>query len=289
MIRRLPPLALLAALAACDSGRPFAPGASSGSVALKGKRFDVQLVLTEKERKHAIRTLPAAAEGKGTLLAWPRERYMKLEGENARASFDAAFLDLSGKVVDVGRLEAGDKRGLMPAAEAAYALLVAEHALKGVSKGDAAELSPEVRAAQPRELAVVKIGEHTAYVELALTESERQHGLMFRPRMSEDDGMLFGYDYDGRRSFWMGNTLIPLDLAFIKTDGTIVNVNETPTYPNPEHPPSPYPTSDSKGDARFVLEMNLGWFRRRGLTDESGYPKPGLKAVLPPEALRGGE
>lgn len=291
MIRRPLPL-LLAALLACDAGRPVAPaGADQGSVVLKGKRFDVRLVAAERERKHVVRTLPAAAEGKGTLLAWPRERFMKLEPEDARASFDAAFLDRSGKVVDVDLLEAGDRRGLMPRAEAAYVLLVAPEALKilGVAKGDVAELSPEIKAARPQELPVVKIGDATAYVELALTEPERQHGLMFRPRMSENDGMLFGYDYDGRRSFWMGNTLIPLDIAFIKSDGTIVNVNETPTYPNPEHPPTPYATSDSKGDARFVLEMNLGWFKRRGLTDAAGNLKPGLKAELPAEALRGSE
>lgn len=291
MIRRLPALALLAALAACDSGRPVSPAGGAGSVVLKGKRFDVQLVTTEKERKHVIRSLAAAAEGRGTLLCWPRERYMKLEPENARASFDVAFLDRSGKVVDLGFLEAGDRRGLMPTAEAAYALLVAPNSLKslGAAKGDLAELSAEVKDAKPRELTRMKVGDVEVYVELALTESERQHGLMHRPRMSAEDGMLFGYPYDGPRSFWMGNTLIPLDIAFIKTDGTVVNVNETPTYPNPENPPSPYPTSDSKGPARFVLEMNLGWFKKKGLTDDAGNVKPGLKAVLPPEALSGTE
>jgi uncharacterized protein len=290
MIRR-PLLLLLAALAACDSGNRVAPGGGPASLALKGKRFDVQLVLSEKERKRILPTLPAAAEGKGTLLGWPRERFMKLEPENARASFDAMFLDRSGKVVEVALLEQGDRRGLVPAAEAAWVLLVAPGTAKtlGVRAGDLAELSAEIKAARPQELAVVTVGSATAYVELALTEAERQHGFMFRPRLSADDGMLFGYTYEGRRSFWMGNTLIPLDIAFIKKDGTLLNVNETPTYPNPENPPSPYPTSDSKGDAQFVLEMNLGWFKRKGLVDESGYPKPGVRVVLPPQALSGSE
>ena len=290
MIRRLPAFALLLALAACDAGRPVAPGSgpTSGVVTLKGKRFDVQLVTQERERKRAIPSLPAAADGKGTLLCWPRERFMKLEPQEARASFDVAFLDRSGKVVQVGFLEAGDPRGVIPEVEAAYALLVAPKTL-GAAKGDVAELSPEIKAATPQELPEVRIGDVSARVELALTEAERQHGLMYRPRMSADDGMLFAYAYEGRRSFWMGNTLIPLDIAFIKTDGTIVNVNETPTYPNPEHPPTPYATSDSKGEARFVLEMNLGWFKRKGLTDAAGQLKPGLKAILPPEALRGSD
>jgi uncharacterized membrane protein (UPF0127 family) len=289
MIRRLLPLALLFALAACDAGRPVSPtGPSAGAVTLKGKRFDVQLVTLERERKRTLPSLPAAADGKGTLLCWPRERFMKLEPREARASFDVAFLDLSGKVVEVGFLEAGDPRGLMPSVEAAYVLLVAPKTL-GAAKGDVAELSPEIKAAKPQELPLVQIGDVTARVELALTEAERQHGLMYRPRMSADDGMLFAYGSEGNRSFWMGNTLIPLDLAFIREDGTLVNVNETPIYPNPEHPPSPYPTSDSQGPARFVLEMNLGWFKRKGLTDAEGKPKPGLKATIPPEALRGSE
>ncbi|HEX7896140.1 MAG TPA: DUF192 domain-containing protein [Planctomycetota bacterium] len=289
MIRRLPLFTLPLVLAACDAGRPVSPeGPSTGAVTLKGKRFDVQLVTLERERKRTLPSLPAAADGKGTLLCWPRERFMKLEPREARASFDVAFLDLSGKVVELGFLEAGDPRGIMPSVEAAYVLLVAPKSL-AAAKGDVADLSPEIKAAKPQELPLVRIGDVEARVELALTEAERQHGLMHRPRMSADDGMLFAYTYDGRRSFWMGNTLIPLDIAFIKTDGTIVNVNETPTYPNPENPPTPYPTSDSKGEARYVLEMNLGWFKRKGLTDAAGQLKPGLKAVLPPEALKGSD
>ena len=293
MNRRLPLLLLAAALAACDSGNRVASPSGGGPAALtlKGKRFDVQMVLQEKERKRLLPTLPPAADGKGTLLGWPRPRFMKLESEGARASFDVVFLDPAGKVVETALLEQGDRRGLVPKTEASWVLLTAPGTVKtlDLKTGDVADLSPEVKAAKPQELTLVKVGDATAYVELALTEAERQHGFMFRPRLSADDGMLFGYTYEARRSFWMGNTLIPLDIAFIKKDGTLLNVNETPIYPNPENPPSPYPTSDSKGDAQFVLEMNVGWFKHKGLVDESGYPKPGVRVELPPEALRGSE
>ena len=77
-------------------------------------------------------------------------------------------------------------------------------------------------------------------MELALTEEERQHGLMFRPRMSPNDGMLFAYSNEGSRSFWMANTMIPLDIAFFANDGTLLNVNETPMYPDPRNPGSNY-------------------------------------------------
>jgi hypothetical protein len=225
----------------------------------------------------------------GHLLAWPRERFMKLETQHARASFDAAFLDRAGKVVDVQLFAQGDREGLMPRAEAAYALLVAPGALGriGVRAGDAAEFSSEARAAVPEDLPRVRVGDVDVRAELALDEEERAQGLMFRPRMSADDGMLFVYPSEGHRSFWMGNTLIPLDIAFFRADGTLLNVNETPIYPDPRNPPPSYATSSSDGPARFVLEMNLGWFRRRGLVDKDGKPVAGIKGVFPLEALRG--
>jgi uncharacterized membrane protein (UPF0127 family) len=85
----------------------------------------------------------------------------------------------------------------------------------------------------------------------------------------------------------MANTLIPLDIAFFADDGTLLNVNETPMYPDPRNPGALYATSDSKGRARYVLEMNLGWFRKKGLVDGSGKFAPGTKAELPSAASRG--
>ena len=125
-----------------------------------------------------------------------------------------------------------------------------------------------------------------AHVELALTEPERAHGLMFRPRMSADDGMLFAYEgVQPGLGFWMKNTLIPLDIAFFQEDGTLVNVNETPIVANPRA--GPWPPSPAAGPARYVLEMNVGWFKKKGLVDAEGKVKPGVKAVFPPEAPRG--
>jgi uncharacterized membrane protein (UPF0127 family) len=85
----------------------------------------------------------------------------------------------------------------------------------------------------------------------------------------------------------MANTLIPLDIAFFAEDGTLLNVNETPMYADPRNPGALYATSDSKGAARYVLEMNLGWFRKKGITDGSGKAAPGTKAELPPQATKG--
>jgi uncharacterized membrane protein (UPF0127 family) len=279
------------ALTSCDGTRIETPVSSpaGASVTLGGKKIDVGVILTEKERRHAVGRLKPPTETQGHLLAWPRERFMKLEGERTRVSFDVAFLSKDGTIVEISPLPGGDPEGLQPKVASGYALLLMPGlpAKLGVKAGDKAALSQEILSARPEELPLMKINDNSAWVELALTEAERQHGLMFRPRLSPDDGMLFAYPEEGNHSFWMMNTLIPLDIAFFADDGTLLNVNETPMYPDPRNPGSNYATSNSKGPARYVLEMNLGWFRRKGLVDGSGHVAPGTKAEIPPWAVKG--
>ena len=285
----------LGALLACDgAGRkpPLAPptsGSGATSLTLGGKKFDVSVFLKEKDRRHVVPRLEPPTESQGYLLAWPRERFMKIESERSRVPFDIVFLSQAGVIVDLQPLKSNDEEGVMPKSPAASALLLASGVSQklGLKAGDQASLPSEVLAAKPEELATIRINGVTATVELALNEAERQHGLMFRPRMSADDGMLFAYADEGERRFWMANTLIPLDIAFFANDGTLLNVNETPMYPDPRNPGALYATSDSKGAARYVLEMNLGWFKRKGIVDGAGRIPPGTKAEIPAAATRG--
>jgi len=287
-------LVLALGLLSCDGTRTDAPppshGPATGSVTVGGKKIDVALILSEKERRHAVARLSAVGETQGHLIAWPRNRYMKIESDRSRVAFDVVFLDTSGKIVDKKPLDAGSEEGVMPAAPAAYALLLGPgQSLKlGLKNGDAVALSPEILAAKPEELTVMTINGVKAWVELALTDAERQHGLMHRPRMSPEDGMLFAYPDEGNHQFWMMNTFLPLDIAFFAADGTLLNVNETAIYPDPRNPGNNYPTANSKGPARYVLEMNLGWFRAKGLVDGAGHVAPGTKGVIPDWAVKGG-
>lgn len=92
---------------------------------------------------------------------------------------------------------------------------------------------------------------HRFDVEFALTRQAQARGLMFREEMAADAGMLFVFNDVRPRSFWMQNTLIPLDIIFIAADGRIVNI-EAMAEPRTET------SRESDGPAAAVLEINGG-------------------------------
>lgn len=100
-------------------------------------------------------------------------------------------------------------------------------------------------------------GMHLIRAEVADDDGERQIGLMHRPSMGASDGMVFVFEQPGVQCFWMRNTLIPLSAAFIDDSGTIINIEDMKPQSDDSH--------CSKKPVRFVLEMNKGWFDKRGL------------------------
>ncbi|MBP2226918.1 uncharacterized membrane protein (UPF0127 family) [Azospirillum agricola] len=95
-------------------------------------------------------------------------------------------------------------------------------------------------------------------VELAETMAQQAQGLMFRERMADDAGMLFIYDSVRPASFWMKNTLIPLDMLFIGADGRIVNIHERAV-------PQSLDSINSAGPVKAILELNGGMSARLGI------------------------
>ncbi len=95
-------------------------------------------------------------------------------------------------------------------------------------------------------------------VELARTEPEKERGLMFRTKMPDDQGMLFSWNNEEPRTFWMHNTCLPLDMMFIARDGTITGILEQVPTLNDEGRGVPCP-------AAYVLEVNAGWSRSHGV------------------------
>jgi uncharacterized protein len=105
-------------------------------------------------------------------------------------------------------------------------------------------------------------GMHQIDAQVARTPDQRTVGLMFRREMPQHEGMLFVFEQPSVQCFWMRNTLLPLSAAFIEDNGTVVNVEDMK--------PQSLESHCSLKPVRYVLEMNQGWFARKGI-------KPGSK------------
>jgi uncharacterized membrane protein (UPF0127 family) len=110
-------------------------------------------------------------------------------------------------------------------------------------------------------------GMHQIDAQVAATPDQRATGLMWRREMPQHEGMLFVFDAPAVQCFWMKNTLLPLSAAFVADDGSIVNVVEMK--------PQTLDSHCSTKPVRYVLEMNQGWFAKKGL-------KPGMKLTGQP-------
>lgn len=103
----------------------------------------------------------------------------------------------------------------------------------------------------------LQAGMHRIDAQLALTPEQRQIGLMWRKSMPAHEGMLFVFEEPTKQCFWMKNTLLPLTAAFVADDGTIVNLEDM-------KPQTTEPHCSAK-PVRYVLEMNKGWFAKKGI------------------------
>ena len=101
-------------------------------------------------------------------------------------------------------------------------------------------------------------GERTEVeVEIADDTAEQRRGLMERTELAENAGMLFVFDREEPRSFWMRNTLVPLSIAYIASDGRIVDIQDMQPLDETSHP--------SAEPAQYALEVNQGFFAERGI------------------------
>ena len=144
-------------------------------------------------------------------------------------------------------------RPMKPIPKALAGLLLAACAAMGAS----AQEGP-----QRLQAIALNAGMHNIRAEVAATEEQRQKGLMFRKEMEAHEGMLFVFEQSAQRCFWMKNTLLPLSIAFLADDGTVVNIADMQ--------PQQLDSHCSSQPVRYALEMNQGWFAKRGI-------KPGFK------------
>ncbi len=126
----------------------------------------------------------------------------------------------------------------------------------------AAQQAPQLNLQRAK----LNAGMHVIDAQVALTPQEREIGLMLRKEMAQHEGMLFVFEQAAEQCFWMKNTLLPLTAAFVANDGTIVNTEDMKPQTTDSH--------CSAKPVRFVLEMNKGWFAKKGIQPGSKLSGP---------------
>ncbi len=106
-------------------------------------------------------------------------------------------------------------------------------------------------------------------IELATDDAQREQGLMYRPRMAANAGMLFIYPHEQPVAMWMKNTNLPLDMLFIAGDGHIRNISERAV-------PQSLTVIRSEGPVKAVLELNAGTVERLGVKPGDTVAATGL-------------
>lgn len=113
-------------------------------------------------------------------------------------------------------------------------------------------------ASPPASNGTVSFGSHLLTVELAADPPSREQGLMGRQSMAPDAGMLFIFPDRAPRAFWMRQTPLPLSIAFLADDGTIVHLADMQPHDDTLVP--------SRHPVRYALEVHQGWFAARGIS-----------------------
>ncbi len=151
---------------------------------------------------------------------------------------------------------------------ALFVIVLGAIAYDGRNDGGSPSPTPTSTALPSNQVTVSQNGvTATVSVEIAATFTQRQVGLMNRQSLAEDAGMLFLFPNDIQYGFWMKNTYVPLDIAYIDSSGTVVQIFAAqPLDERVLVPSSKY---------RYVLEVNQGWFTRHSLG-------VGAKVTLPP-------
>jgi hypothetical protein len=261
-------------------------GAGGGpvTVGIKGTIFKVLDLRRDPDRRFPVVNPQRALPEDGAILcSWDRDRFLHFYPFQTPGGYDVAFLDPDGKVLEIKplRVTSGDfyeEPGITSGVEARKAIFLPEGTATKLklAPGDQVRLSSAL-AAPGEPMPMIRVGGHPLHVEVCDRKLLRGRGLMHRPRMSKDEGMLFMYPVaEAGLSYYMRNTLISLDIAYFDDKGALVNVRPTERAKNPAAEGAGI-LAPADGPAQFVLEVSFGWFQERGLTDAEGKP---LKPVL---------
>jgi len=145
----------------------------------------------------------------------------------------------------------------------AFFMLVHNNAMKSILlfavllMGSLTQAQPQGSPQMNLQRIVLTAGIHQIDTQVAVTQEQHAVGLMYRKEMPQHEGMLFVFQNPTKQCFWMKNTDLPLTAAFVADDGTIVNLEDMKPQTTDSH--------CSVKPVRYVLEMNQGWFAKKGL------------------------
>jgi uncharacterized membrane protein (UPF0127 family) len=163
---------------------------------------------------------------------------------------------------------------LARAALAAAVLLGAAGCRAAAPPEDATARPGDAERPQRLPTATIQVGARPLVVEVAATEAQRRTGMMGRPSLGPDEAMLFVFLREDNLVFWMKDTPVDLDLAYLGADGTILQIE----------PMTAYNTDQvfSRAPARYALEVPAGWFAAHGIA-------AGARVTIPPEVMKDAE
>lgn len=179
-------------------------------------------------------------------------------------------------VVPAGRCAPARRRPPAPTRPAVARLgaLALAAALAAVAAPLGAQPAGEPVAPQPTLPRItLQAGLHVIRAEVADTGERRRRGLMMRERLGPNEGMLFVFEFKAGHCFWMKDTVLPLSIAFVDDDGTIANIEDMSPRSEDSHCPV--------RPIRYALEMEQGWFTRRGIRAGSKLVEPTLFPSTP--------
>lgn len=140
--------------------------------------------------------------------------------------------------------------------------------LAGAVQTPATHVAAQTQAQPALPTITLQAGMHLVKAEVADDERKRATGLMFRESLAPNHGMLFVFREKALHCFWMRNTSIPLSIAFLDDDGSIVNIEDMAPHSEDSHCP--------KRPVRLALEMEQGWFGKRGFGPGTRLANPQL-------------
>ncbi len=133
--------------------------------------------------------------------------------------------------------------------------------------------APPPTSALPETYFPIAIGSSTLQLQLALTPAEHQKGLMFRESLPPDHGMLFLFPQPKQQSFWMKNTMLPLDIGYLDASGRLLEIHQL--FPYDESG-----VTSRSSQILIAIETNRDWYARNGVATGARLDLSALKAAI---------